>query len=247
MQQLFGRPELEGLDGELIVGEPTARDVFRATTSGVMSVDGEPDVTFNVFDVWDMEAAPFHDRVAVIRQRVLHLAVHELAGRLFIVTQHKVASLADVDGLFAEALGAGYEGLVLRNTLSTYKYGRSTIGEAGLLKIKPFKDAEAVVIGTVELMRNENEAFTNELGRTARSYSKEGKRAGGMLGALVCRTPEGVEFEIGTGFDGGERSDIWTWRDKVIGRVVKYKYLAVGGYDKPRSAVFLGWRDGRDM
>ena len=39
-----------GLDGELTVGEPCASDVFRKTTSALMSQDGEPDFRFNVFD-----------------------------------------------------------------------------------------------------------------------------------------------------------------------------------------------------
>ena len=44
VQELFGRPEYNGLDGELIVGAPTDKDVYRNTTSGVMSQAGEPDV-----------------------------------------------------------------------------------------------------------------------------------------------------------------------------------------------------------
>ena len=51
VQALFGH--LEGVDGELIVGNPTAHDVFQKTTSGVMSKDGEPDVTLYAFDMWN--------------------------------------------------------------------------------------------------------------------------------------------------------------------------------------------------
>lgn len=42
--------DLEGLDGELIVGSPTACDVYRVTNSAVMSADGTPDFKFFVFD-----------------------------------------------------------------------------------------------------------------------------------------------------------------------------------------------------
>ena len=51
VQSLFGH--LHGLDGELIVGNPTAHDVFQKTTSGVMSKEGEPDVTLYAFDMWN--------------------------------------------------------------------------------------------------------------------------------------------------------------------------------------------------
>src|SRR5688572_8614407 len=50
IQGLFGQKKYNGLDGELIVGSDTAVDVFQTTTSGVMSIEGEPDVRFHVFD-----------------------------------------------------------------------------------------------------------------------------------------------------------------------------------------------------
>ena len=49
-QQLFGRPELEGLDGELVVGNPWDKNLMQQTSSGVMSYGGRPDVKFCVFD-----------------------------------------------------------------------------------------------------------------------------------------------------------------------------------------------------
>ena len=49
IQALFGH--MDGVDGELIVGNPTAHDVFQKTTSGVMSKYGEPDVTLYAFDM----------------------------------------------------------------------------------------------------------------------------------------------------------------------------------------------------
>ena len=59
VQQLFGKEEYNGFDGELIVGDIYAKDVFQKTTSGVMSEDGNPDVTFYVFDVLTNNTAPY--------------------------------------------------------------------------------------------------------------------------------------------------------------------------------------------
>lgn len=250
VQKLFGKPELEGFDGELIVGDSNAKDVFRKTTSGVMSPDGEPDVYYHVFDLWNMQTTPFHDRVAKYTQRIRSKCTPVVMGgepsRVLAVVQYKVETPADVNKMFDAALSTGFEGLIVRNTLGMYKYGRSTISEGGLLKMKPFVDAEAKVVGFVELQHNENEAFTNELGRTARSTAKAGKVAGGTLGALVCETPEGVQFEIGTGFDAAERLQIWNNQKVFMGRLAKYKSLVIGVKDKPRHAVFLGFRDRKD-
>ena len=48
--QKFFKDLGNGLDGELIADSPTAPDAFRKTSSGVMSVQGEPNVTFHIFD-----------------------------------------------------------------------------------------------------------------------------------------------------------------------------------------------------
>ena len=60
VQSLFGH--LHGLDGELIVGNPTAHDVFQKTTSGVMSKYGEPDVTLYAFDMWNQTGKTYESR-----------------------------------------------------------------------------------------------------------------------------------------------------------------------------------------
>lgn len=243
VQKLFGRPIFEGFDGELIVGYPNTPDVFRVTTSGVMSEDGEPDVKYYVFDLWNQPNTPFHQRHAEITKRVGEACYHHPIRGL---QQTDVTNILEVEAEAERALRCGYEGLILRNPMSVYKYGRSTVREAGLLKVKPFVDAEARIVGFVEMMHNDNEAFTNALGRTERSTAKAGKRGAGTLGALVCSTPEGVLFEIGTGFDTAERQEIWNNQSAFKKRLVKYKSLIVGVKDKPRHAVFLGFRDARD-
>src|SRR5882724_6813110 len=43
VQRHFSRHPFEGLDGELICGDPTDKECFRKTTSAVMSFDGVPE------------------------------------------------------------------------------------------------------------------------------------------------------------------------------------------------------------
>ena len=50
VQSLLGHKRFNGLDGELIIGEPTDKDVYRNTTSGIMKEEGEPNFTFWIFD-----------------------------------------------------------------------------------------------------------------------------------------------------------------------------------------------------
>ena len=137
----------------------------------------------------------------------------------------------------------GHEGLVLRDPEGLYKQGRSTLGEQGMIKVKMFSDSEAMILDTVELMHNDNEATVSEIGLTKRSSHKANKRASGMMGALQVRDiHSGVGFEIGTGFTEAERRAHWP-----LGAIVKYKFFAYGVKDKPRHPVFLGFRDPIDL
>lgn len=238
VQKLFGK--YEHLDGELIVGSPTAKDCFRETTSGVMSVDGEPAVSFHVFDHVGNPQAPFYLRNPEASGK------NYLGTCVKIVPQVKVSTLEELLFLEEVRLNEGYEGLILRDPDAGYKFGRSTAKEGILLKLKRFEDSEAVIIGLVEQMHNGNEATTNELGRTKRSSHKENKTGKNTLGAFQVRWGD-IEFEIGTGMDDELRQRVWDTREKYIGKLVKFKYFPVGVKDKPRHPVFLSFRDAKDL
>lgn len=240
VQTLFGVPELDGYDGELIVGEPGAEDVYLKTNSGVMSADGEPDVTFWAFDHIGEPDRPFGKRYAALAGHG-HPCVQ-------LVPQHVTHSEDALLELEAHYLEQGYEGLMLRHPDGPYKHGRSTLKEGILLKLKRFDDSEAEVIGFVEQMHNANEAKKDALGHTERSTAKAGLVPAGMLGALQVRDIHtGVEFEIGTGFTREQRLDIFANQDKYRGVLAKYQYFAGGSKERPRFPSFKGWRDREDM
>lgn len=237
VQSLF--KHLEHFDGELIVGDPTSKTCYRDTVSGVMSKDGEPDVKFFAFDHSGAITAPY-----ILRCRGMFSKPYN--KRIIPLNQHHVTCLDTLLELEAKLLDQGYEGLILRDPNAPYKFGRSTVREGYLLKLKRFTDAEFEVVGFEERMHNGNEATTNELGRTKRSSHKENKTGRGDLGALIVRTAEGLVFNVGTGFDDAQRAEIWTNQAKYQGAWAKVKFFAIGMKDAPRHPVFLGWRDERD-
>jgi DNA ligase-1 len=245
VQKLFGRPELEGLDGELIVGNPTDPNLMQQTTSGVMSADGEPDVRFYVFDKVDAKGG-FAERLQQARNIVTDL---ESRIPLVMVPHDKASSAADIAILESAFVEQGYEGMMVRSVDGPYKQGRSTLREGTLLKVKRFTDGEAVVIGFEELETNLNEAFKDELGHTKRSSSKEGKVGAGKLGNFLVRELKtGVEFSIGSGLDMALRERLWAEQDTLVDRIVKYKSFQVAGVkEAPRFPIFIGFRDPSDM
>ena len=244
VQEVLSDPALVGLDGELIVGAATDPDVYRNSNSGVMSAAGEPDFTYFVFDRWDLHEHPFEERLSALHDLYCN---GELPMQVILHAHTKILSVDRLEAYESEILELGYEGLVTRLPTAPYKFNRSTMKEQGMVKIKRFEDAEAVVIGVEELMHNANEATENALGYTERSSHKENQVPRGVLGALVCQTPEGIEFKIGTGFTADLRANLWQVRSSVVGMLVKYKSFKIGVKDKPRHPVFLGFRDEEDM
>jgi len=240
INQRLSRSALDGLDGELIVGHPASKSCYRDTVSGVMSVDGLPDFTFYVFDIHDHDRG-FQERYAELGRRIKdEFCVRRLPHAIV----HDEAELLTYE---AQQITEGYEGVILRGMDSPYKFGRSTVKEGFMLKVKRFVDNDAEIIGFEEEMFNGNEATTNELGRTQRSSHAAGKVGKGTLGAFLVRdATTGVEFSVGTGLTAEERALCWRDRHALVGELIKYKSFEVGVKDRPRHPVFLGFRDRSD-
>lgn len=247
VQAILSNSLLEGLDGELIVGDPTKEGAFLGTTSGIMSRSGEPDFSFFVFDDCTHPDAGWVHRIVDAVQRISELPDY-LSRYVKVVGHHHIETKDYLDTYEAECLAEGYEGIMLRTADGRYKYGRSTANQQWLMKLKRFMDGEAEIIGFEELLHNANEAKTNALGLTERQGLKENMVPMGVLGALKVRDLEtGVEFNIGTGFDMAMRAYIWENREAMLGQIVKYKFFPTGSKDKPRFPTFIGFRHPDDM
>lgn len=261
---LRGLPD--GLDGELVVGNANTDRTFNATTSGVMSRDGEPDFKYMVFD-FHIEGEA--DRRFIDRLTDAEAIVEDYKEAypwLEIVAHSYVYNADDVAAYEEKWVQKGYEGLILRSLDGPYKYGRCTMKEQTLLKVKRFTDAEALVIGAVERMHNSNAQERDERGYAKRSHAKAGKVGTGTLGALICRlgvrkdgalVPAGedtspddwVDFEIGTGFTDEERATLWARRDTdLIGTFHTFKFQGLTPDErKPRFPVWKGERHADDI
>lgn len=245
IQETFGHPDFEGMDGELII-LPHNEDVFRRTSAAVNSLDAVEarKAKFFVFDMITGDDTSARARDTLITQLCLSPAASPMMHKVWQMTafsKEEVLVMHDV------AVKRGFEGLMLKSPSAAYKFGRSTQKQGALLKVKVFEDSEAIVLGKVELMKNNNEAKVNEKGLTSRSSHAENKEGMGTTGALLVRDIySGVEFKIGSGFSKQERQEIWD-DEATVGKVVKYKFFSKGVKDKPRFPTFLGFRDPVDM
>lgn len=237
VQEILSDPSLEGLDGELIVGDMNDPKGFNKTTSGIMSRDGEPDFTFHVFDTLYHGSLPYTERYKRIPEQI------EGRERIKILDLKELFTEEDLLDYEGRAVLNGYEGVCLRDPNGPYKFGRSTEKEGYLLKMKRFEDDEAVIIGFEEALSNQNKAMFNIYGNIERSSHKENMIPKNTLGKIIVRSFNFTEeFGIGSGFDDAQRKHIWENKELYLHTIVKYKFQPHGVKDRPRLPIFLGFR-----
>lgn len=230
-----------GLDGELIVDNPTDKNVYKNTVSGIMTKEGIPNVIYHVFDIWNNKDNYY--------SRDKELFKYNNIPYINIVNQHLITNIKELEEYELKVLSQGYEGVMIRKPDTLYKNGRSTIKGGELLKLKRFSDSEGIIRYCLPLMHNNNEAIINELGYTSRSTCKDNKIADEMLGSFVVedlKNPDMI-FNIGSGFTKQERIDFWNKREELIGKIITYKYFTVGMQNLPRFPIFKGFRDRIDI
>jgi DNA ligase-1 len=228
------------LDGELIWGEPTSPTVYHDTFSAVMKKEGLVEgLKFYAFDV-------LH-RTWTYQERLDSLLQRNLPEWFVILPQTLIHSEQELAEFYANNLELGYEGAILRNPTALYKEGRCTAKSQDMLKMKPFLDSDAVILGVFEAMENNNPAFRNELGQTNRSTWAAGLVPKGMIGGFNCEY-EGKPFKVAAGrLSHAERIQIWEHRQQFIGALMTYRHLPIGQKDVPRHARFIKWRSSIDV
>jgi DNA ligase-1 len=240
----------EGLDGEFIVGDPYGPEVYDRTRRVIMESGKKTnadDVRYYVFDSQPQDdALPFHVRYDSLPNAA--------AGKtdVIVVPHIVISNLEELEQYENAMLSKGFEGVMLRDPVGPYKHGRSTEAEGWLVKVKRYVDDECRVLSCYEEMGNNNESFTNELGRTARSASKAGKTGNDTLGGFnavgLTGKYKGVEFQVAvSSLKHPERKAIWDTRDEQVGKILTYKWFPIGSEEKPRHPMFKNWREVIDM
>lgn len=195
------------LDGELWLGRGRFEAVSGLVRREAVDETGWRSVRYMVFDT-PGAAGSFDERLTRLR------GIVERAGLPWLqaVPQFRVVDAAALAATLDAVLAAGGEGLMLHRADAPWENGRSE----ALLKLTPFLDAEARVVGHLP-------------GR--------GKYAG-MVGALEVETPDGRRFRIGTGLSDADRR-----APPPLGSEVTYRYRELTGGGLPRFPVFVRIRN----
>ncbi|MGE5318987.1 MAG: DNA ligase [Hyphomicrobiaceae bacterium] len=195
------------LDGELWIARGRF-DALSGMVRKIEAVDAEwRQVRYLVFEL-PGAAGDFGARVRQMRAIVAQAAVPWLQA----VEQTRVANRAALAKQLDAVVRAGGEGLMLHRADAPYLTGRSDV----LLKLKPWLDAEAIVVGHIP-----------------------GKgRYRGMTGALQMELPDGKRFRLGSGL-----TDALRRQPPPLGTRITYRYLQLTKNGVPRFPHFLRLRD----
>ena len=227
------------LDGELVtLNEDGELREFNDIQGDIMRRAGEPDWQFLVFDSLRHLSEGFADRFKRVEEQVKRAN----SVRLKLVPHVIVATVEQLEEFEAYCVNAGYEGVMIRDLDGPYKQGRSTVKQQWLLKIKRFMDAEGVIAGFEELMRNDNAHHVNELGKMVRFGHRAGMVPADTMGAVLLRTVTWGAVKVGSGFSAELRDKIWHNQDLYLGKSVTFRYQASGMKIKPRFPTFKGFR-----
>jgi DNA ligase-1 len=203
-----GLPKI-ALDGELWLGRGRF-DELSAIVRKRNPVDDEwRSVRYLVFELSGARGS-FAER----NERLASIAQTSGVPWLQAVSQHRVTDRKELLARLDDVVRGGGEGLVLHRATAPYATGRS----ADLLKLKPWLDAEAMVVG-------------HEPGRG---------KAAGTTGALRLRSPDGKEFRVGSGLDDALRRN-----PPAVGTTVTYRYQELTRDGVPRFPRF--WRIAADL
>jgi DNA ligase 1 len=204
--QIFAAPEWfvrnfpdKPLDGELWMGHGRYEDVVSVVRQQTPH-DGWKNVKFMVFDL-PAQDGPFTERVEAMRQLATTPYIE-------VIEQFRVDSNKALMQKLDDIAEQGGEGLMLHRQTALYHSGRSE----DLLKLKPFDDAEAIVIG----------------------YKPGKGKNTGLMGAIKVRMDNGKTFYIGTGFNQLQRKN-----PPLVGSLVTYRYQGFTQAGIPRFAVFV--------
>jgi len=166
---------------------------------------------------------------------------------LVLVRQKKLTSKEEVEIYFEEALNFDNEGLILKDLNGRYKCGRGTLKEGLIYKVKLFKTIDAEIIDIIQATKVDPKAEKqiNELNRSVTSKKKNDRILIEKAAAFVVEY-KGQKVKVSIAMDDAMKEEIWTNKNKYIGKIVEYKFMEVGMKDLPRHPTTVRMRNDKN-
>jgi DNA ligase 1 len=225
------------LDGELYCFTVPFNEL-----SGIIRSDDKElpiDLKFWCFDILDGKDRPFVDRIKQYEKLNFR--------KLQPCVQYLASNAEEVQLAFEQSIRDGFEGLILRNPESKYKFGRARVKENIAYKVKLFETFDAKITGVVRATKvDENaEKTINELGYSVTSQKKDDRIFIDKACAFIVMH-NGKELKVVLAMTDEEKKEIWLNKHNYIGKTIEYKGMTIGSKDLPRHPVMIRYRKDKD-
>ena len=203
------------------------------------------DMEFYCFDYLDENNKIFSERYKEYSHHISQLQ------HCKIVYQTTVNNKEAIIETFKEVLEDGYEGLILKDPNSYYKYGRTTLKEDTMIKFKPYETFDARIIGVQQAteVNPEVEKTINELGNSVTS-KKKGDRVLIEKASAFFVDFEGQEQKVALAMTDEEKEEVWKNKEKYIGKMIEFQGMKLGAKEKIRHPTttnkMIRFREDRD-
>jgi DNA ligase 1 len=199
------------LDGEIYCPKMKFDEI-----SGLARQKNNPQVSALQYWAFDFPGGCCYE----VRHKKLHDALDKSMSPYIVGLEARLAhDEADIFFFLADFVSMGYEGIMIKDPDAPYKHKRTT----ALLKLKPWKIVDAIVIG-----------FERGLGKHSE-----------RLGAIQVRQAwdeKGWTCSVGTGLSDEEREKIWNSKGLYLGRTLKVKFQEYTSFGNPRFPSFVEFK-----
>jgi len=197
-------------DGDVFDGELFTPGVdFQKLISWVKrEQEDTPKVEYHVYDMYSDE--PFSERMSYLQSVLDH------TGPVVLVDTEECRSEEQLDEIHERYVAEGYEGTMVRNIDSAYKYGKRSFD---LLKRKDFVDEEYEIVSVVE-----------------------GKGKFRECAVFICQAGKKT-FAVTSPGKVEDKQRFWEERNEMIGKLVTVKFQEKTNAGVPRFPVAVSIRD----
>lgn len=207
------------IDGELYVHGMEHYDIHSITSRKKNIHNDFEKMQFHAFDL--VNDQPQAKRIVQLYEIKNILTKHELSHESpiqFVKSFPTNATGRNIMAYLEEFKKDGYEGIIIRHPLASYKRQRA----ATIMKFKPKQDDFYEIIGWKE-----------EIDKNGNSKNR--------LGALICAGDDGTQFSVGSGLTDTQREVLWSNPTKLLmgnWAHVQYQHISSKGH-VPRFPVLV--------
>lgn len=201
------------LDGEIYIHGLSLQSISGLVRLDVNVNNRCKELQYWIYDIVDPEMK-FSDRLKVLEELVTLSFEHSTAN-IVMVEHVPCEGWLQIKALHDKYVAEGFEGIVIRNPDKTYGVNKRT---NDMLKVKNYKEAEFVITGISEGLRDEDMCF-------------------------VCETEDGIEFKAKPMGSRELKQEYRENIDSIIGKMATVKYFYLSDDGTPLQPVLKAIRD----